>query len=72
MVKIGANMQRLRTKSQQLVKNEGQNYKVRKIRAKSQFHFKAGVRTHKKLKFSIRYDLTYVATVSITETTSNF
>ena len=50
MVKIGANMQRLRAKSQQLVKNEGQNYKVRKIRAKSQFHFKAGVITQKKTK----------------------
>jgi len=29
------------------VKNEGQNHKVKKMRAKSQLHFKAGVRTKK-------------------------
>jgi hypothetical protein len=31
------------------VKNEGQNQKVKKMRAKSQLHFKAGVRTPKNL-----------------------
>ena len=28
--------------------NKGQNHKVRKIRAKPQLHFKAGVKTQKK------------------------
>jgi len=31
------------------VKNKGQNIKVKKMRAKSQLHFKAGVRTPKKI-----------------------
>ena len=53
MVKTGANTQRLRAKSQQLVKNKGQNHKVEKIRAKPQLHFKVRVGTQKKnLHFS--------------------
>jgi len=37
-------------KSQQLVKNKEQNHKVKKMKTKSQLHFKIGVRTPKKTK----------------------